>query len=110
MKRRIFAAALATAMVLSLAACGGGNKDNTSASNPGSSDVSTMAPGASSSQPDASNPSGSGSSGDGSDSSAPAIKLNKSEITLNKAGATFQLRFSASPDTEIGRASCRERV
>ena len=37
MRRRIFTAVLATAMVLSLAACGGGNGGGSSSSNPGAS-------------------------------------------------------------------------
>ena len=125
MKRRIFAAVLATAMVLSLAACGGGNKGGASSSNPGSgSDVSVIAPGGDSSQPDASNPDGSnpstpdasqpeGSAPDGSadgsssegtqpggSDSAVTITLNKTDVTLKKAGATFRLRYTAQPDTD----------
>ena len=108
MKRRIFAMVLACAMALSLAACGG-NKDNTSASNPGSSS-SADGSGASSSQPDASTPDGSqpdgsasGSAG-GSASSAEGLEvtltLNQTSIKLSKAGATFQLRYTAEPDTD----------
>ena len=125
MKRRIFAAVLATAMVLSLAACGGGNKGGASSSNPGSgSDVSVIAPGGDSSQPDASNPDGSnpstpdasqpeGSAPDGSadgsssegtqpggSDSAVTITLNKTDVTLKKAGDTFRLRYTAQPDTD----------
>ena len=125
MKRRIFAAVLATAMVLSLAACGGGNKGGAASSNPGSgSDVSVIAPGGDSSQPDASNPDGSnpstpdasqpeGSAPDGSadgsssegtqpggSDSAVTITLNKTDVTLKKAGATFRLRYTAQPDTD----------
>ena len=130
MKRRIFAAVLATAMVLSLAACGGGNKGGASSSNPGSgSDVSVIAPGGDSSQPDASNPDASNPDGsnpstpdasqpegsapdgsaDGSSSegtqpggsdSAVTITLNKTDVTLKKAGATFRLRYTAQPDTD----------
>ena len=116
MKRRIFAAVLATAMALSLAACGGGNKGGSSSSNPGSgSDVSVIAPGGSSSQPDgstpdgsqpdgsqpdSSNPSGSGSNGDLQPLPTVTITLNKTEVKLTKAGATFQLRYTAEPDTD----------
>lgn len=95
MKRRIFAAVLAAAMVLSLAACGGGNSGGSSSSNPGSSS-SAGGSGASSSQPDGSTP-------DGSPVVTPdpevTLTLNKTEVTLNKAGATFQLRYTAQPDT-----------
>lgn len=102
MKRRIFAAVLAAAMVLSLAACGG--KDSGSgSSNPGSSSSADNS-GASSSQPDASpqpdgsDPSGSGSEGDVSEPGAVTITLNKTDVTLNKAGATFQLKAQTSPE------------
>lgn len=119
MKRHLFAALLAGAMILSLAACGGGN----ASSNPGSgSDVSAIAPGGSSSQPDASDPDGSqpdasvpdsGSAG-GSASSAEGLQpgdgsqsdskltltLNKTDVTLKKAGSTFRLRYTAQPDTD----------
>ena len=90
MKRRIFATVLACAMVLSLAACGGGSKGGTSSSDPGSgSDVSAIAPGGSSSQPDASNP-------DGSQPDGLTLTLNKTEVTLNKAGATFKLNWTTN--------------
>ncbi len=113
MKRRFFAAVLAAAMVLSLAACGGGNGGGGSSSNPGNgSDVSTIAPGGSSGQPDASNPDGSqpdasapgSGSASGGASSAEGLKvtltLNKTDIKLTKAGATFRLRYTAEPDTD----------
>ena len=116
MKRRIFAAVLATAMALSLAACGGGNGGGSSSSNPGNgSDVSTIAPGGSSSQPDgstpdgsqpdgsqpdSSNPSGSGSEGDVKPLPTVTITLNKTSVKLTKAGAAFQLRYTAEPDTD----------
>ena len=118
MKRRILAMALAAALALSLTACGGGNNSNSSASNPGgSSSSSSSQPDASTpdastpdgSQPDASTPDGStsGSAG-GSASSAETLKplpsvtltLNRTNIELNKAGATFRLRFTADPDTD----------
>lgn len=107
MKRRIFAALLGAAMVLSLTACGGNNNSGgSSSSNPGSS--SANGSGVSSSQPDAStpdasDPSGSGSAG-GSASSSEGLKvtitLNKTDIKLNTLGATFQLRYTAEPDTD----------
>ena len=92
MKRRIFAAVLAAALALSLAACGGGN--GSASSNPGSSS-SASGSGAGSSQPDGSNPAGS--------FVVPpdpevTLTLNKTEVTLNKAGATFQLRYTAEPE------------
>lgn len=128
MKRRVFAALLVGAMVLSLAACGGGNGGGSASSNPGSgSDVSVIAPGGSSSlpdgsQPDAPNPDGSqpdasvpdGGSAGGSASSAEGLQpgdssqpdskltitLNKTDVTLKKAGSTFRLRYTAKPDTD----------
>ena len=96
MKRRIFAAVLATAMALSLAACGGGIGGGSASSIPGNgSDVSAIAPGGSSSQPDASNPDG--SQPDASEPEKVTFTLNKTEVTLSKAGATFQLRWTADP-------------
>lgn len=125
MKKRIFAALLAGAMILSLAACGGGG---TSSSNPGGSGSGSSSQNGGSSSADASNPDGStpdGSTGSGSasgggstpdgsgsasggGSSAEDIKplptvsitLNKSQVTLKKAGATFKLRYTAEPDTD----------
>ena len=138
MKRRIFTAVLAAALVLSLAACGG-KPGGTSSSNPGGSSN-----GISSSQPDASNPDASnpdasapdGSTPDGSqpDASTPdtsnpdgsqpdasnpgssssqgaSISLNKTDATLKKAGATFQLRYTAQPDgVEVFFSSSDEKV
>ena len=117
MKRRIFAAVLSAAMVLSLASCGSGNKGGSSSSNPGSSSsTNSSQPGSSSSAPDASQPDSSGtgssssgvSSPEGPDVSAGDIKplptvtltLNKTDVSLKKAGATFQLRYTAEPDTD----------
>lgn len=143
MKRRFLAAILSAALVLSLAACGGGNKGDNS-SNPGGGSSQTdgstspdasggvigsasgnvvLGPsGASSeengqpdvSQPDVSepdpgaggsagdnNPSGGGNSGGGSSggsnqtTSGPKLTLNRTNIELNKAGATFKLRYTA---------------
>ncbi|RKI67347.1 hypothetical protein D7V91_10035 [bacterium 1xD42-67] len=101
MKRRIFTAVLAAAMVLSLAACGGKN-GGASSSDPGGS----SGGGSSSSQTDSSQPGASGSAGgsasssDGFQSGGVALTLNRTDITLNKAGATFQLRYTAEPDTD----------
>ena len=105
MKRRIFAMILASAMALSLAACGGGNNGGGSASsNPGSgssgsSGVSSSLPDGSkpdSSNPDGSDPDGSGSQGDVSEPAS--LTLNKEKVTLNKAGAQFQLQYSSGPE------------
>ena len=112
MKRRVFALTLALSMVL-LAACGPKGEDNSSgnqSSSTGSnSDMSTMAPDGStsipdSSAPDASQPDGSGSTS--SESSQPpvdepqaqaSLSLNRSDFTLFKAGATFQMKAKADP-------------
>ena len=138
MKRRIFTAVLAAALVLSLAACGG-KPGGTSSSNPGgrSNGISSSQPDAS--NPDASNPDASapdGSTPDGSqpDASTPdtsnpdgsqpdasnpgssssqgaSISLNKTDATLKKAGATFQLRYTAQPDgVEVFFSSSDEKV
>ena len=117
MKRRVFALTLALSMVL-LAACGPKGEDNSSgnqSSSTGSnSDMSTMAPDGStsipdSSAPDASQPDGSQPDGSGStssDSSQPpvdepqaqaSLSLNRSDFTLCKAGATFQMKAKADP-------------
>ncbi|MEJ8727841.1 Ig-like domain-containing protein [Flintibacter sp. HCN-6482] len=117
MKRRVFALTLALSMVL-LAACGPKGEDNSSgnqSSSTGSnSDMSTMAPDGStsipdSSAPDASQPDGSQPDGSGStssDSSQPpvdepqaqaSLSLNRSDFTLFKAGATFQMKAKANP-------------
>ena len=117
MKRRVFALTLALSMVL-LAACGPKGEDNSSgnqSSSTGSnSDMSTMAPVGStsipdSSAPDASQPDGSQPDGSGStssDSSQPpvdepqaqaSLSLNRSDFTLFKAGATFQMKAKAVP-------------
>ncbi|MBS5590657.1 MAG: Ig-like domain-containing protein [Clostridiales bacterium] len=117
MKRRIFALTLALSMVL-LAACGPKGEDNSSgnqsSSTSSNSDVSTMAPDGStsspdSSAPDASQPDGSQPDGSGStssDSSQPpvdepqaqaSLSLNRSDFTLFKAGATFQMKAKADP-------------
>lgn len=109
MKRRIFTAVLAAAMILSLAACGG--KNGGTSSNPGSSSGS----GTSSSQPDGSNPDGSQPDASNPDSSVPSgsgsngdlqpiptitITPNKTSVKLTKAGATFQLRYTLEPETD----------
>ncbi len=116
--KRIVTLTLAAALALSLLAACGGNK----APGAGSS-----APSASTSQPAASQP-GSNSSADqaqpgvsapdGSqpaqgpapepqpDASQPAgdgkvaLTLNKTDVTLKSAGASFRLRYTATPDTD----------
>ena len=124
--------------MFSLAACGG-KPGGTSSSNPGGSSngVSSSQPDAS--NPDASNPDASapdGSTPDGSqpDASTPdtsnpdgsqpdasnpgssssqgaSISLNKTDATLKKAGATFQLRYTAQPDgVEVFFSSSDEKV
>ena len=153
MKRRILAAALSAALVLSLAACGSGSKGSSS-SNPGGgssqvdgsvsdgsqpeangTDVSGSAGGSDSSaetgQPDgsqtdvskpnpgANNPAGGGNSGSGGSggsgsggsgsgggatSSKITLTLNRTNIELNKAGATFKLRYTIEPDIYDGLA------
>ena len=56
------------------------------------------------SQPDASNPGSSSSQG-------ASISLNKTDATLKKAGATFQLRYTAQPDgVEVFFSSSDEKV
>ncbi|MEY8401869.1 DUF4358 domain-containing protein [Oscillospiraceae bacterium 44-34] len=99
MKRRIFAMVLACAMALSLAACG--NNNGGGSSNPGSSSSDNS--GISSSLPDGSTPDGSqpdGSVGDTSEPGEITLNLNKTEVTLNKAGATFQLRYTTDPEID----------
>ena len=141
MKRRIFAAALSAALLLSLAACGSGN---VSSSNPGggsSSQTDASVPdgsqpdeggnaaigsaggsassaegiqpdgsGADVSKPDAGSSSSAGSenpAGSGGNSAAGAdikLTLNRTNIELNKAGATFKLRYTVEPDIYDGIA------
>jgi len=94
--RRILAAALACALSLSLLSACGGKSGSSFGSQPGSS--SSVSSGSDASTPDASQP-------DASDPSASepydgdiSFTLNKSEVTLKKAGATFQLRYTADPE------------
>ena len=99
MKRRIFAMVLACAMALSLAACG--NNSGGGSSNPGSSSSDNS--GISSSLPDGSTPDGSqpdGSVGDTSEPGEITLTLNQTSVKLTKEGATFQLRYTAEPDTD----------
>ena len=84
---------LASAMLLSLAACGGGNSGGSASSNPGSSSSSS---GASSSQPDGSTPDG--SQPDASEPVEVTITVNQTQVKLTKAGATFQLKAQTSPE------------
>ena len=119
MKRRIFAAALAAALIL-LSACSGGNSSTSSGSSASGSTSSSSSSSSSStsgslegdlSLPDASNPDGSNpdssspdaSSPDGSSSSTQeptaesSLSLSKSDFTLFKTGATWQLKAKAEP-------------
>lgn len=112
MKRRIFAIALACAMSLSLlSACGGNDAPSggqSSGSQAGGSSASQSQPDASTpdvsqpdastpdaSQPDVSQPADSGESG-----VAVSLTLNKTDVTLKSAGASFRLRYTATPDTD----------
>lgn len=102
MNRRVFAAALACTLSLSLlTSCGGGQSSTSSASSSGSAD-SSQSGSASTSTPDASTP----------DSSTPdvslpevetALNLNKSDFTLKSAGAAYQLKvaLSGTEDTVV---------
>lgn len=133
MKRRILAAALSAALLLSLAACGGGNNGGAS-SNPGggsssagqtngsqpdgSGNTVSNSAGGGGSSADGIQPGGSGadvsepdtganSSAGGGDAAAGAeikLTLNRTNIELNKAGATFKLRYTVDPDIYDGLA------
>ena len=126
MKRRIFAAALSAALLLSLAACGGGTApgggDNgTSSSTPGSGSGSgsgstngssagssnggnTNGGSAGSSNGESTNGGSTGSSNGGGTSSQITLTLNRNNIELNTAGATFKLRCTVDPDIYDGLA------
>ena len=123
MKRRILAAALACALIL-LSACGGGSGSSSSGSS--SSSSSSAASSADSSQdslvlPDASNPDPNqvpdaslpdGSAGETQEPVAEAsLSLNKSDFTLFKVGATWQLKAKAEPaGGEQSWSSSNEKV
>ena len=115
MKRRIFAAALACALVL-LSACGGGSGSSSTGSSASGSSSSSSASGSSSSSdssqgglllPDSSNPDASevpdaslpdGSAGEVDEPVAESsLSLSKSDFTLFKTGATWQLKAKAEP-------------
>ena len=115
MKRRIFAAALACALVL-LSACGGGSGSSSTGSSASGSSSSSSASGSSSSSdssqgglllPDSSNPDASevpdasrpdGSAGEVDEPGAESsLSLSKSDFTLFKTGATWQLKAKAEP-------------
>jgi len=113
---------LAAALALSLCACGGNKAPGASSSAPSAStsQPSASLPGSSSSadqsQPDASVPDGSqpvqepapAPQPDGSQPLAPlpaedgkvTLTLNKTDVTLKAAGASFRLRYTATPDTD----------
>ena len=115
MKRRIFAAALACALVL-LSACGGGSGSSSTGSSASGSSSSSSASGSSSSSdssqgglllPDSSSPDASevpdaslpdGSAGEVDEPVAESsLSLSKSDFTLFKTGATWQLKAKADP-------------
>ena len=117
MKRRIFAAALACALIL-LSACGGGSSSTSSSTSGSSSSSSTSSSSSASgslegdlSAPDASNPDGSNPDSSAPDASSPdgsssateeptaesSLSLSKSDFTLFKTGATWQLKAKAEP-------------
>ena len=116
MKRRIFTIMLVSVLALLLAACGGKNGSAPSEPSGGSSKTNDPASGGSQpelSSPDASLPGGSGADASepddasgASDSAETEIKLtlNRTDIELNKAGATFQLRYTVDPDVYDGLA------
>lgn len=122
MKKRIFAAVLASAMVLSLAACGksGGSSSSNLGNNSSVSSSQLDASQPDASQPDASNPDGSlsgsasggasssdgslpngsssgSTSGGGSSSVNASLTLNRTDVTMKTAGSTFKLRYTAEP-------------
>lgn len=115
MKRRIFAAALACALVL-LSACGGGSSSSSTGSSASGSSTSSSASGSSSSSdssqgglllPDSSNPAPNevpdaslpdGSAGEVDEPVAESsLSLSKNDFTLFKTGATWQLKAKAEP-------------
>ena len=115
MKKRILTLTLALSLAL-LAACGGGGSSSSNPSGSGSQDNSSVStpdqsqPDGSgdTSSPDASNPDSSAPDGSqgGDSSSTPlpdegevtaSLSLNKNDFTLFTAGATWQLKASATP-------------
>ena len=113
MKRRTLSLVLACALsVALLSACGGkGSDGSVSGSSSGSllpdGSVSSSAsegpaqPDASApdqSQPDASSPDGSQPDAVQEPSAAASLSLNKNSFTLSKAGATYRLKYTLSPE------------
>ena len=113
MKRRTLSLVLACALsVALLSACGGkGSDGSVSGSSSGSllpdGSVSSSAsegpaqPDASApdqSQPDASSPDGSKSDAVQEPSAVASLSLNKNSFTLSKAGATYRLKYTLSPE------------
>lgn len=111
MKRRTLSLVLACALsVALLSACGSkGNDSSVSSSASGSllpggsssvsADIShpdTSAP--DQSQPDASSPDGSQSDAVQEPSATASLSLNKNSFTLSKAGATYRLKYTLSPE------------
>lgn len=122
MKRRILAIILAGALVLALAACGEKGDGGSNPADGSVPDVPVMSGGSPASdgvQPDAPSPEGPLPVG-GADASEPSLgaessasnpagadielTLNRTSIELNKAGATFKLRYTVDPDIYDGVA------
>ena len=104
MKKKLLALLLVCAMVFSLAACGGDNKDNKDPDPPKQPDNSQNQPDNSQNQPEA-------------DLLADLIKAAQAEGELVVYGscedpyiAAACAGFEAKYGIKIGRASCRERV
>ena len=105
--KRILALALASAMVLSLAACG--KKDEPAPEASGSSSSSQSTPDAS--QPEADKSEEPAPEADKSEEPAAELKLNNTDFSLFKAGATFQLKVAgAEKDAKILWTSSDEKI
>ena len=103
MKRRTLSLVLACALsVALLSACGSKGNDSSvsgSASGsllPGGSVSSSVSEGPA--QPDASSPDGSKSDAVQEPSATASLSLNKNSFTLSKAGATYRLKYTLSPE------------
>ena len=101
MKRRTLSLVLACALsVALLSACGGKGSDGSVS---GSSSGSLLPDGSSSvsadiSHPDASAPDGSQPDAVQEPSATASLSLNKNSFTLSKAGATYRLKYTLSPE------------
>ena len=113
MKRRTLSLVLACALsVALLSACGGKGSDGSvsgsssgsllpdgsvsSSASEGPAQPDTSAP--DQSQPDASSPDGSQPDAIQEPSAAASLSLNKNSFTLSKAGATYRLKYTLSPE------------